>query len=149
MENYAYVVNGVVSEVITPINGFGIHERFSSDFVSSLLPCSDDVEPSWLYDGMVFAKPEPPSEPTPDERRAAMPNLSARQLRLGLLELGKLDQVNTAIEALPVPERLQAEIEWQFASEFRRLHPLIVQIMPILGLEDDAVDLAWMNASTR
>jgi len=149
MENYAYVVDGIVAEVITPMNGFGIHERFSSDFVSSLLPCNDDVKPGWLCDGTVFSKPALPSEPTPEERRSAMPNLSARQLRLGLLELGKLEQVNAAIEALPMPERSQAEIEWQFASEFRRLHPLIVQIMPILGLEDDAVDLAWMNASTR
>ncbi|KAB2725406.1 hypothetical protein F9L02_19470 [Brucella intermedia] len=86
-----------------------------------------------------------PSDPTPEEKRAIMPNLTARQLRLGLLSLGKLDGVPTAISALPSPDKEQAEIEWQYASEFRRLHPLIVQLIPILGLTDDQVDTVWLE----
>lgn len=90
-----------------------------------------------------------PSSPTPEEKREAMPYLTARQLRLGLLSLGKLADVPTAISALPSPEREQAEIEWQYASEFRRLHPLIVQLIPILGLTDEQIDPVWMEYSAK
>lgn len=90
----------------------------------------------------------PPPEPSPEEKREAMPYLTARQLRLGLLSLGKLSDVPTAISALPSPEKEQAEIEWQYASEFRRLHPLIVQLIPILGLTDEQVDAVWEQFST-
>ena len=90
-----------------------------------------------------------PPEPSPEEKRAAMPNLTARQLRLGLLQLGKLAGVSIAIAALPEPEKSQAQIEWDFASEFCRLHPLIVQLIPILGLTDDQVDPVWMEYSAK
>ncbi|PWL17038.1 hypothetical protein DKP76_13440 [Falsochrobactrum shanghaiense] len=79
--------------------------------------------------------------------RERMPHLTARQLRLGLLSLGKLDAVPTAIAALPEPEKSQAEIEWQFASEFHRLHPLVVQLIPILALTDEQVDTVWLEYS--
>lgn len=87
-------------------------------------------------------------EPTPEEAREAMPHLTARQLRLGLLGLGKLDAVSAAIEELPEPDRSQARIEWEYASEFRRTHPLILQMIPILGLTDEQVDVVWMQSST-
>ncbi len=101
------------------------------------------------WDGEKVVGYAPPViELTPEEKRAAMPNLTARQLRLGLLRLGKLAGVSIAIAALPEPGKSQAEIEWQFASEFRRLHPLIVQLIPILGLTEEEVDLVWEQYST-
>ncbi|SCD24315.1 hypothetical protein [Brucella inopinata] len=92
----------------------------------------------------------PYAEPvlTPEEKRAAMPNLTARQIRLGLLNLGKLAGVQAAINALPEPAKSEATIEWDFASEFRRLHPLIVQLIPLLGLTDEQVDTVWEQFST-
>ncbi len=101
----------------------------------------------WEADGNVIA---PYVEPvlTPEEKRERMPNLTARQLRLGLLFLGKLAGVPVAIAALPSPEKEQAQIEWDYASEFRRLHPLIVQLIPILGLTDEQVDPVWEQFST-
>ncbi len=74
-----------------------------------------------------------------------MPALSAKQIRLGLLSLGKLDGVDAAIDAMSEPDRSQAKIQWEYATEFHRLHPLIVNIMPLLGLTDDQVDTAWMQ----
>lgn len=82
------------------------------------------------------------------EPPVSFPNLTARQLRLGLLSFGKLDAVPTAIAALPEPEKSQADIEWQFASEFKRDHPLILQLIPILGLTDEQVDAVWIEFST-
>lgn len=86
--------------------------------------------------------------PSSEAARENMPRLTARQLRLGLLHLGKLAGVPVAISALPSPDKEQAEIEWQFASEFRRTHPLIVQLIPILGLTDEQVDPVWEQFST-
>lgn len=86
--------------------------------------------------------------PTPEEIRASMPNLTARQIRLGLLSLGKLSDVPAAISALPEPARTEATIEWDYASEFRRLNSLIVQLIPILGLTDEQIDPVWMEYST-
>ncbi|MEN5298365.1 hypothetical protein ABE530_08420 [Brucella sp. TWI559] len=77
-----------------------------------------------------------------------LPNLSARQLRLGLLSLSKLAAVDTAINQLPEPAKSEAKIEWEFASTFRRDHPLIIQLIPILGLNDGQVDAVWMEYST-
>lgn len=114
----------------------------------------DTAEGQQLWDDALNGKYGPiaeyvaPSDPTPEEKRAMMPNLTARQLRLGLLSLGKLNGVPTAISALPSPDKEQAEIEWQYASEFRRLHPLIVQLIPILGLTDEQVDPIWEQFST-
>jgi len=86
--------------------------------------------------------------PSLDEIRNSMRNLTARQLRLGLLSLGKLEAVPAAIAELPQPEKSQAEIEWNFATEFRRLHPLITQLVPILGLTDEQVDAVWEEFAT-
>ncbi len=92
-----------------------------------------------------IAEYEPPSI---EEERARMPNLTARQIRLGLLSLGKLSGVQSAIDALPEPAKSEAIIEWDFASEFRRLHPLIVQLIPLLGLTDEQVDIVWEQFAT-
>jgi hypothetical protein len=101
----------------------------------------------WEAKGNVIT---PYTEPTltPEERRERMPNLTARQIRLGLLQLGKLAGVQAAINALPEPAKSEATIEWDFASEFRRLHPLIVQLIPLLGLTDEQVDPVWEQFST-
>lgn len=85
-----------------------------------------------------------PYIPTP----APLPNLTARQLRLGLNSLGKLAVVEAAINQLPDPTKGEAKIEWEFASTFRRDHPLILQISPILGLSDEQIDAVWLEYST-
>ncbi len=122
LDEAEHTVATLSDAVIVPLKPDGPHEWKDGEWVAITIP-----------------------EPTPDEKRAAMPNLTARQLRLGLLSLGKLDAVPAAISALPSPDREQAEIEWQYASEFRRLHPLIVQLIPILGLTDDQVDAVWLQ----
>lgn len=85
---------------------------------------------------------------TPEEKRELMPNLTARQIRLGLLHLGKLSSVDVAIGALPEPDKSEAQIEWDYASEFRRLNHLIVKLIPILGLTDEQVDIVWEQFAT-
>ncbi|MCM5560325.1 hypothetical protein [Pleomorphomonas sp. JP5] len=94
-----------------------------------------------LIDGVWTAPDLPPTEPAP-----FIP-LSARQLRLGLLKIGiKPADVAAAIAALPDDQRDQAEIEWDYASEYRRDHSLIASFGQTFGLSADQIDAAWRDA---
>ncbi len=144
-QRFARIDQGFVREIIHVPVGVQIAELFHPELAATFRLCGEMVEQGWSYENEVFAPPVDPPELTPEEKRAAMPNLTARQLRLGLLHLGKLAGVPSAIAALSEPEKSQAEIEWNYASEFRRLHPLIVRLIPILGLTDEQVDPVWLE----
>jgi|GEM_PF-1705121 len=92
----------------------------------------------------------PPPEPTPEERRAALPPITARQLRLTLIRAGiSLATVEAAIEAIPdEAARDEARVEWEYASHYERLHPLMAQVASALELTDEAVDALWDQALT-
>ncbi|WP_337267523.1 hypothetical protein [Oryzifoliimicrobium ureilyticus] len=87
--------------------------------------------------------------PTDAQRRAQLPLLTARQLRLGLINAGYLlSQVQAAIEALPIgPDRERALVEWDYASSFERMHPLIAGVAGSLKLSDAEIDAIWMAAT--
>lgn len=59
-KNNAYVVDGIVQEIITPLDGYSLEQRFASDFIECLVACPDDVQPGWVYDGQNFKEPEQP-----------------------------------------------------------------------------------------
>jgi hypothetical protein len=90
----------------------------------------------------------PPPAPTPEELRARMPALTARQFRLGFVQAGRsIASIDAAISAIPDPvEREKAEIEWDYADVFVRTHPLITQISVGLGMTDEQVDAMWEAA---
>lgn len=77
------------------------------------------------------------------------PALTARQLRLGLVTNGfALDQVEKAIAAIEdSQQRAVAQIEWEYASQFERDHPLIAQVGASLGLDEAAIDGMWAEAA--
>lgn len=74
--------------------------------------------------------------------------LTARQLRLWLLSRGISGaMVDTAIAALPAEHRDVAEIEWEYATQYLREHPLIDQIGAAFGLRLSDIDAAWIEAA--
>ena len=93
---------------------------------------------------------EPYVPPTTEELRAAMPPLTSRQLRLGLINNGIMpSQVQTALDAMPSgPDREKALVEWEYASTFDRLHPLIASVGVALGLADEQIDTMWTAAAS-
>lgn len=95
---------------------------------------------AWLADGGEIAAYEPPLP--------VFPPLSARQLRLGLVMNGiSLAQVEAAIAGIEDEQaRTAAQIEWEYASQFLRTHPLIDQIGAALGLTTEQIDTMWMSA---
>lgn len=100
----------------------------------------------WLLDG----KPVSPYvAPTVDEVRAVMPALTPRQLRLGLVNGGySISGVRSEIDGIADPVvREKAQIEWEFASSYARLHPLIGQIGAALSISDTQIDDMWAAAA--
>lgn len=84
-------------------------------------------------------------ELTPEEQRALMPPISKRQLRLTLVRNGiSISELDVAILAMGD----EAVIEWQDASEYRRLHPLLNQVAAHLSLTQEQVDAMWQHALT-
>lgn len=81
-------------------------------------------------------------EPTPEVIRASMPTITARQLRLALLN--RLDEVESTIEA---SGDRALQIEWEYATTFERLHPAIVNIGAALGLTPEEIDTLWLDAA--
>lgn len=103
----------------------------------SLKPSADHV---WQNGEWVYVAP---TEPTPEELRELMPPISKRQLRLTLARNGiSLADLDAAIETMGD----EAIIEWQDASEYRRLHPLLNQVAAHLCLSQDQVDGMWQQA---
>ena len=62
--------------------------------------------------------------------------VTMRQARLALDAAGLLDAAQAVIDALPMPARKRAQIEWEYALSVRRDHPLIA-LMIAQGLATD------------
>ncbi|WP_244562451.1 hypothetical protein [Ensifer aridi] len=90
----------------------------------------------------------PYTGPTVDKIRENMRELSARQFRLGLVQSGLSPaQVTAAIETMPEGfDKETAKIEWEYATTFNRLHPLIATVGTALGLTDEQIDAMWTAA---
>jgi hypothetical protein len=100
------------------------------------------VGPGWSYeDGEFTAPPAEPVEPPPEP---GLPPLSPRQIRLGLLGVGITgDMVTEALQG-----NAEGLIEWQYATQFERDHPLIEALAGGFGLTSEQIDELWANAAT-
>jgi hypothetical protein len=97
---------------------------------------------AWLNAGGVIPEWVPPK---PEEIRAFMPALTARQFRHGLLNTNTLPSEVDAIiaEIEDEFEREAARIDWEHANEFERLHPLVVAWGARLGYTPEVIDDLW------
>ena len=76
-------------------------------------------------------------------------SVSMRQARLALLQIGKLQQINSAITSLPSPQKEEAEIEWQYANEVNRYIGLVSLLAPALGLSETDIDDLFILAASK
>jgi len=69
--------------------------------------------------------------------------VSPRQLRLALYQLGLLDQVDAAVSSADKP----TQIAWEFSLQYERTHPMIATMAAAIGKSDADIDnlfrLAW------
>ncbi len=86
--------------------------------------------------------------PAPDAGPVPVPQwVTMRQARLALLAAGKLAQVAAAIAQLPSPHMEVAMIEWEYSPSVRRTSPLVLALMPAIGLDDAAMDALFIAAA--
>lgn len=150
-------VSIAVSGEILTINGVqhdlsGVHEPVSIEspfIVGAVFRLDGDVHVRVIAP---YKAGETPAEhddmpAAPKQENALLP-LTARQLRLGLLSASILPaQVGAAIAAIPDDQqRAAAEIEWEYASQFERDHPLIEQVGTAFGLTPEQIDTMWEEA---
>lgn len=119
---------------------------------SSVISTTDDSILGATLD-LVFAGM--PAEPltmaetvlTPDP---VLPPLTARRLRLGLVAHGIVtESVTAAIAGIAdEAERRVAMIEWEYATEFDRDHPLIAEVGGALGLTSEQIDAMWVASAS-
>jgi len=154
LHNVSRVVAGaepnmyIVTCEITDLN----NETYECDYVSrendsfGLNPTVRD----WIAANPLFPI-EPyvePAPPTPEEIRQQMPPLTARQFRLGLVDAGISPSTITAtIAAMPAgADRDKAQIEWEYATTFNRMHSLIATVGAALGFTEAQIDAMWLGA---
>lgn len=93
----------------------------------------------WLWDGATLtAPPAPPAPPKPIPTSVTM-----RQARLALLAVDLLDDVEAAVAAAG----RAAQIEWEYATDVQRSHPLIAAVQAAKGLSNADVDALFVAAS--
>jgi hypothetical protein len=96
------------------------------------------LEADALAAGMTHAPRLPPA---PDA-------ITPRQLRLWLMKQGVTSAlVETAISGMPSPTKEAALIEWEYALEFRRDHPLVQQLGAVLGFDAATMETGWREAA--
>lgn len=123
----AEIVDGVVINVIE-VNPDHVPE-WAVDW-----PDASGIGIGWVWDGEAFAEPPAPPEPP-------LPPLTARQLRLVLLRKGITPAaVQGLLEQMDEPGRDEALIEWEYATQFDRDHPLIAAAADLLGIADEVDD---------
>ena len=73
------------------------------------------------------------------------PDLTPRQFWLAALSAGITEaQVDAVIDALPEPDRSQAQISKRFAITYVHDDPLMTQLVPAMGLTQEGFDSLWL-----
>ena len=97
----------------------------------------------WLAEGNTPdpADPLPPQVPQ---------QVTPRQARLALFQIGKLDAVSAALAAMPDPaKRKAAQIEWEYAITIERKSPLVDALATALELSPTDIDNLFIAADKR
>jgi len=92
------------------------------------------------YDGRSFTPPAPTPRPVPQ-------SITARQIRLGLLSLGWLDNLEAAIASLAPAQRRLIKIEWDFTTDIARDGSLVAAIKSALNITENQIDTLFRTAA--
>ena len=103
---------------------------------------SDIGEIGDSYNGSVF---------TPPVIELKVPAvISRRQAKQELYALGKLALVQTKIDDIvDIAEKMDTQIYWDDATEFRRDHPTLIALATAIGLDTAQTDAAFISAILR
>ena len=99
------------------------------------LDCPEGCTTEWTYTDGVFSPPAPPSCPSIEERRATA-ILGPMELADKLHTLNLFDTVNEWANA----QGGMISYAWNRATQFERLHPLVLQAQISLNMTDEQID---------
>jgi hypothetical protein len=99
------------------------------------------------YPGRFEQLPDPPAA---DPAALPFPDLTRRQLLLGLLSIDITESmVDAQIDLIAdAEERAYSRIEWKAASTFNRHHPLVDGLAIAFALPSEQVDTLWRWAAS-
>lgn len=80
--------------------------------------------------------------------RPEVQTVTMRQARLALLAIGKLRAVEDTISGLPEPDRTKAQIEWDYAATVEKNSPLIRNLAPLIGIDQESLTELFNTAAT-
>jgi hypothetical protein len=111
----------------------------------SFIEVDDATYRNWFnlsyQDGQIVANP--PRAVTPE----VPVSVTMRQARLALLQAGKLSAVDATIASLTDPQKSEAQIEWEYASDVQRNSGLLESVSAALGMSDTDLDTLFITAS--
>lgn len=135
----ALIKDDVVVNVVMGDQGFA--DAVASEWDAVLvLADTDAIGPGWIVGPN---GPEPPPPPPPQVPQS----VTMRQGRLALLNIGKLADVDAAINAMPEPQKSQSRIEWEYSNTLDRDNPLVISLGPALGLSPQDIDNLFIEAA--
>ena len=83
------------------------------------------------------------------ELKARLPSVaSPMRIRLALLEMGLLEQVQHYVEALEEPVKSKVLILWEYSTEIYKHHPAIQKLAEGLGLTEETLDEIFVKADS-
>jgi hypothetical protein len=113
-----------------------------------MIEVSQEIAESWVYykvnagrDGVEFIQESVNTSPVVPHQ------VTMRQARLALLQIGKLSAVDASIDALPSPDKEVARIEWEFSSTVERNRDITNAIAYALGMSEQELDSLFIAAS--
>lgn len=102
-----------------------------------ILPDKPTEQHQWINNGWILPSPVIPA------------SVSARQIRLWLIQNGfQLSQIDSAIDSIEdTTTRQIVKVEWEYAPYVERSHPMLIPLAAALGLTEEQVDQAFIEAS--
>lgn len=98
----------------------------------------DDSKQPYVIYALWLAAGNGPMEIPDQELPPVRPHItvSSWQLRKALIAQGLYEQVQTAVQS---SGDLMAVTGWEYATEFESDHPMLLQMLPALGMNEDAM----------
>lgn len=131
-------VDGVTDPSLVTTVGNGWHVSWIGSDYNEYLTACNNVN--------IIPRNSDPNVPTTN---FDYPRISARQVRLWLLRSGiSLEAVDQAINSIEDSStRDSVRVEWEYAPYIERNHPMLVPLAQILGLTENDIDIAFVEAS--
>lgn len=83
------------------------------------------------------------------ELKARLPAVaSPMRIRLALLEMGLLEQVQNHVDSLAEPIKSKVLIMWEYSTEIRKGHPAIQKLAEALSIDEATLDEIFVKANS-